>query len=148
MVHEVVDGSIDCFAPLQTLEVGDQELRVDGRRMVEVVRCQVLRALPFDLTVVTVLGDECEALPADGIEDRLGDGGLAGAGAAGDAENDGRDVGHAAILTAGSLFGYSADRTTKARTQGRVREARPTLQRRGWAKNLGPKDRGSWGGAN
>jgi hypothetical protein len=113
VADEVVDRDLHRPAGLERGQVADEELVLQRRRVVEVVAQEVLVALPLDVAVIAVLLEEGDALPPHRVEDRLGDGGLARAGAAGDAEEAGLRGGVRRRAAHASEAGWSTPRTLR-----------------------------------
>jgi hypothetical protein len=86
VAHEVVNRQLDRLAALERPEVLDEQLGIERRGVIEVVALDRLRPAPLEVPVVVVLGQECDALAADGVEDRARHGGLARPRSAGDAQ--------------------------------------------------------------
>ena len=85
----IVDGTRRVVAEEQRFERGDERRDVDGVRVVEVVRGDVVVFLGGQAAVVGVLRDEHDALLLEVVHDEIADGGLAAGGAAGDADEEG-----------------------------------------------------------
>jgi hypothetical protein len=89
VVDEVVDRHLDGFAGTQLAQVLCQQVEVEGVGVVEIVVQEIAVARPVDVAVVAVHLDQRDPRLADRFEDAAGDRRLAGAGAAGDAEEEG-----------------------------------------------------------
>ena len=89
VVREVVGRLVDREPVRQRLQVGDEQVIVEGVRVVEVDLGPVFEWQGVEVLVVGVLIEERGVDAAEGVEDGAGDRGLAGAGATDEADDEG-----------------------------------------------------------
>jgi hypothetical protein len=80
------------MAVAEFADVAGEEVAFEGVGMIHVLPGALLHRQVGHVAVVGVVGQVGDAVGADLVKDAAGDGGLAGGGAAGDAENDGLGV--------------------------------------------------------
>ncbi len=89
MVCEIVGRRFDVASRAETADVLDQQVRLERVGVVVVQRGALLEAQIVAVAVVPVVFEDGHLLRAQAFDDAPDDGGLAGAGAAGDADEDG-----------------------------------------------------------